>query len=96
MIGSSLNVAEPWPRSDKFETDEFDDGNVIHLYPNLAKIECKIKFLRLNVSMLNDNNDVCVSGGFYYVINMFNLRSTAPLVEVPFNYTIRNLLLSKS
>ena len=60
---------------------------MISSYPYLAKIECKIKFLRLNVSMLDDNNDICVSGGFYYVINMFNLRSAAPLVKIPFNYT---------
>ena len=68
---------------------------MVYLYPYLAKIECNIKILRLNVSMLDDNNDVCVSGGFYYVINMVNLRSTALLVEVPFNYTIRKFTTLK-
>ena len=46
--------------------------------------------------MLDDNNDVCVSGGFYYVISMFNLHSTALLVEVPFNNTIRKFTTLKS
>ena len=68
---------------------------MVYSYPYLAKIECNIKILRLNVSMLDDNNDVCVSGGFYYVINMVNLRSTALLVEVPFNYTIRKFTTLK-
>ena len=32
---------------------------------------------------------------FYYVVNMFNLRSTAPLVEMPFKYTIREFTIPK-
>ena len=33
--------------------------------------------------------------GFYYVVNMFNLRLTAPLVEMPLKYTIREFTFLK-
>ena len=36
-----------------------------------------------------------MSGWFYYVVNMFNLRLTAPLVEMQFKYTIREFTILK-
>ena len=32
---------------------------------------------------------------FYYVVNMFSLRLTAPIVEVPLKYTIREFTTLK-
>ena len=36
-----------------------------------------------------------MSGGFYYVVNMFKLRPTAPLVEMSLKYTIREFTFLK-